>query len=66
MKLYGVPRTDQILKFAYIFIDAVGWTAPPHSPIKTLRQRKPETVVVGTGFWTSILSPVFWAGLSQT
>jgi len=22
-------------------------------------------VVVGTGFWTSILSPVFWAGLSQ-
>jgi len=43
MKLYGVPRTDQILKFAYIFIHAVGWTAPPHSPIKTLRQRKPET-----------------------
>jgi len=23
------------------------------------------SVVVGTGFWTSILSPVFWAGLSQ-
>jgi len=22
-------------------------------------------LVVGTGFWTSILSPVFWAGLSQ-
>jgi len=22
-------------------------------------------VVVGTGFWTCILSPVFWAGLSQ-
>jgi len=22
-------------------------------------------IVVGTGFWTSILSPVFWAGLSQ-
>ena len=22
-------------------------------------------LMVGTGFWTSILSPVFWAGLSQ-
>jgi uncharacterized membrane protein len=24
-----------------------------------------KSVVVGTGFWTGILSPVFWAGLSQ-
>jgi len=27
--------------------------------------RRIRFVVVGTGFWTSILSPVFWAGLSQ-
>ena len=24
-----------------------------------------KSVVVGTGFWTGILSPFFWAGLSQ-
>jgi len=24
-----------------------------------------QIIVVGTGFWTFILSPVFWAGLSQ-
>ena len=27
--------------------------------------KRAKIVVVGTGFWTSILSPVFWAGLSQ-
>jgi len=43
MWLYKVSSTAQILKFAYVFIHAVGWTAPPHSPIKTLRQRQPET-----------------------
>jgi len=26
---------------------------------------KRKCLVVGTGFWTSILPPVFWAGLSQ-
>jgi len=33
-----VSSTDQILKFAYIYIHAVGWTAPPHSPIKTSKR----------------------------
>jgi len=39
MKLVGVFDTYQILKFAYIFIHAVGWSASLYSPIKTLRQR---------------------------
>jgi len=34
MKLIGVSSTYQILKFAYIFIHAVGWTAIPYSPAK--------------------------------
>jgi len=29
------------------------------------KQTNKQKLVVGTGFWTSILSPVFWAGLSQ-
>jgi len=34
MKLIGVSSTYQILKFAYIFIHAVGWPAPLYSPPK--------------------------------
>jgi len=34
MKLYGVSIVYQILKFACIFIHAVGWTAPPLAPSK--------------------------------
>jgi len=34
MKLVGVSSTYQILKFAYIFIHVVGWTAIPYSPAK--------------------------------
>jgi len=34
MKLYGVSIVCQILKFAYIFIHAVGCTAPPLPPSK--------------------------------
>jgi len=34
MKLIGVSSTYEILKFAYIFIHAVGWAAIPYSPAK--------------------------------
>jgi len=34
VKLIGVSSTYQILKFAYIFIHAVGWAAIPYSPAK--------------------------------
>ena len=34
MKLIEVSSTYQILKFAYIFIHAVGWAAIPYSPLK--------------------------------
>ena len=43
MKLYRVSSTAQILKYAYIFVHVVEWTAPPNSPIKTLWQRQTET-----------------------
>jgi len=34
MKLIGVSSPYQILKFAYIFIHAVGWAAIPYCPAK--------------------------------
>ena len=43
IKLIGVSSTYRILKFAYVFIHAVGWPASLYSPIQTLRQRQPET-----------------------
>jgi len=43
MKLHGVSSTGRVLKFAYVFVHAVGGAAPLHSPHKPLRQRQPKT-----------------------
>jgi len=43
MKLHGVSSTGRVLKFAYVFVHAVGGAAPLHSPRKPLRQRQPKT-----------------------
>jgi len=62
MKLIGVSSTHQILKFAYVFIHAVGWPASLYSPPKRCKQHQPKT-----GFVGSVLGkPPLIAGASTT
>ena len=44
IKLIGVSSTYQILKFAYVFIHAVGWPAPLYSPPKRCEQHPKQAV----------------------
>ena len=54
IKLHGVSSTGRVLKFAYVFVHAVGGAAPLHSPRKPLRQRQPKT---GSDGWVLCKPP---------